>query len=81
MWDFACFAFAVALFALAAVHAHRRGELFPAPLEAPRAPRRASPEAPAVAASATPTPVEPRAASNVVFLGGARTAVAARRHG
>lgn len=79
MWDFACFAFAVALFALAAVHAHRRGELFPEPITAPSDGRRARPEA--VAASTTPTPVEPQTASNVVFLGGARATVAARRHG
>ncbi len=49
MWDFACFAFAVAVFAAAALHAHARGELFRTaqmqpPLHRPHAhPRHPSP--------------------------------------
>jgi len=77
--DFACFAFAVALFGLAAVHAHRRGELFPVPAAPPRARR---PTLLAVVregpATAEPPPAPTHRRSNVVDLG-ARAAVAGRR--
>ncbi|NLH80176.1 MAG: hypothetical protein GX458_04935 [Phyllobacteriaceae bacterium] len=80
MWDFACFAFAVALFGLAAVHAHRRGDLFPVPAEPPRDHRRPTAAPRIVAIAETATSAAPRTPSNVVFLA-APAAVAARRHG
>lgn len=82
MWDFACFAFAVALFGLAAVHAHRRGDLFPVPVAPPLDRRRATaaPRIVATAEAETSTSAAPPAPSNVVFLA-APAVVAARRHG